>query len=235
MPVAGGRQHSEVRSGWWPRIAQCLQVLSKSQASAQDCARFVMAQLAFWLLGAIDGHAKNFSIFIQPGGGYISTPLYDVLSAWPVIGHGHGKIAWQKAKMAMAVPGTQSRHYHLQKSSVGTGRLWQSGRGLRACGPRCWRCWRSWTPRLSKSMLTCILVCHRVSRSKSTTEHVPKHTVFWLYLIDEVQGFCLDSSLRDSRKLDCWISANWIAGFQQTGLPIFRKLDCWFPATWNTG
>lgn len=98
-----------------PGIAQCLQVLSKSQASAQDCARFVMAQLAFWLLGAIDGHAKNFSIFMQPGGGYIATPLYDVLSAWPVIGHGHGKIAWQKAKMAMAVPGTQSRHYHLQK------------------------------------------------------------------------------------------------------------------------
>lgn len=98
-----------------PGIAQCLQVLSKSQTSAQDRARFVMTQLAFWLLGAIDGHAKNFSIFMQPGGGYIATPLYDVLSAWPVIGNGHGKIAWQKAKMAMAIPGTKSRHYHLQK------------------------------------------------------------------------------------------------------------------------
>lgn len=98
-----------------PGINQCLQILSKSQTAAADSARFVMAQLAFWLLAAIDGHAKNFSVFIQPGGGYVLTPLYDILSAWPVIGHGHGKIAWQKAKMAMAIPGINSRHYHLQK------------------------------------------------------------------------------------------------------------------------
>ena len=26
-------------------------------------------QLVFWLLAAIDGHAKNFSIFLLPGGG----------------------------------------------------------------------------------------------------------------------------------------------------------------------
>lgn len=97
-----------------PGIVDCLQVLAGSQESAADSARFVMAQLAFWLLAAIDGHAKNFSIFIQPGGGYQMTPLYDVLSAWPVIGHGHGKIERQKAKMAMAIPGEKSRHYHLQ-------------------------------------------------------------------------------------------------------------------------
>ncbi len=96
-----------------PGIVDCLQVLAGSQESAADSARFVMSQLAFWLLAAIDGHAKNFSIFIQPGGGYQMTPLYDVLSAWPVIGHGHGKIEWQKAKMAMAIPGAKSRHYHL--------------------------------------------------------------------------------------------------------------------------
>jgi len=40
------------------------------------------------------------------------TPLYDVLSAWPIIGHGHGKIARQRARMAMALPG-RSRHYRL--------------------------------------------------------------------------------------------------------------------------
>ncbi len=96
-----------------PGMWACLQVLAASQQPAQDSARFVMAQLAFWLLGAIDGHAKNFSLFIQPGGGYLLTPLYDVLSAWPLIGHGHGKIARQKAKMAMAVPGERSRHYQL--------------------------------------------------------------------------------------------------------------------------
>lgn len=97
-----------------PGIVACLQVLAGSQESAADSARFVMAQLAFWLLAAIDGHAKNFSIFIQPGGAYQLTPLYDVLSAWPVIGHGHGKIEKQRAKMAMAIPGEKSRQYHLQ-------------------------------------------------------------------------------------------------------------------------
>lgn len=107
-----GRKKYEADGG--PGIVDCLQVLAGSQESAADSARFVMAQLAFWLLAAIDGHAKNFSIFIQPGGAYQLTPLYDVLSAWPVIGHGHGKIERQKAKMAMAMPGEKSRHYHLQ-------------------------------------------------------------------------------------------------------------------------
>ena len=44
------------------------------------------AQLLFFLLAATDGHAKNFSIRILAGGRFQLTPLYDVLSAWPVIG-----------------------------------------------------------------------------------------------------------------------------------------------------
>jgi len=108
-----GRNKYEADGG--PGIVDCLQFLAGSQESAADSARFVMAQLAFWLLAAIDGHAKNFSVFMQPGGAYQLTPLYDVLSAWPVLGHGHGKIERQKAKMAMAIPGEKSRHYHLQK------------------------------------------------------------------------------------------------------------------------
>ncbi|WP_206518639.1 HipA domain-containing protein [Stakelama tenebrarum] len=39
--------------------------------------------IAFWLIGASDGHAKNFSIFLLPGGRFTATPLYDVLSAEP--------------------------------------------------------------------------------------------------------------------------------------------------------
>lgn len=111
----GVASRKKYESDGGPGIVECLQVLAGSQESAADTARFVMAQLAFWLLAAIDGHAKNFSIFIQPGGAYQLTPLYDVLSAWPVIGHGHGRIERQKAKMAMAIPGEKSRHYHLQK------------------------------------------------------------------------------------------------------------------------
>jgi serine/threonine-protein kinase HipA len=95
-----------------PGMLDCLRVLQRSLSPAADSARFVMAQLAFWLLAATDGHAKNFSVFVQPGGGYQLTPLYDVLSAWPIIGHGHGKLARQRAKMAMAMPG-RNRHYRL--------------------------------------------------------------------------------------------------------------------------
>ena len=49
-----------------------------------------------WLLAAIDGHAKNFSTFLTPGG-YRLTPLYDVMSAalYP-------QFLAQKAKLAMS-------------------------------------------------------------------------------------------------------------------------------------
>lgn len=34
-------------------------------------------------MGAADGHAKNFSLFLRPGGRFRLTPFYDVLSAQP--------------------------------------------------------------------------------------------------------------------------------------------------------
>jgi len=46
-------------------------------------AEFLKSIIVFWLLGATDGHAKNFSIFLSPGGGYRLTPLYDIVSAQP--------------------------------------------------------------------------------------------------------------------------------------------------------
>ena len=55
------------------------------------------AQIVFWLLAAIDGHAKNYSIFLTPGG-YKLTPLYDVMSAAP-----YPEFPVQKIKLAMAI------------------------------------------------------------------------------------------------------------------------------------
>ena len=66
------------------------------------------------MLAATDGHAKNFSVFIEPGGRYSLTPLYDILSAYPVMGRGANHIAPNKARMAMAVSG-KNRHYHWSK------------------------------------------------------------------------------------------------------------------------
>ena len=64
----------------------------------------------FWILAAIDGHAKNFSVFLLPGGAYRLTPRYDILSAHPVLGHGRGKLSRHKIRMAMAVSGKKG-HY----------------------------------------------------------------------------------------------------------------------------
>ena len=70
---------------------------------------FYCSQVLFWLLAAIDGHAKNFSLFIEPEGKYRLTPLYDIMSAYPLIAKKQLQI--QKIKMAMALKG-KNNHYH---------------------------------------------------------------------------------------------------------------------------
>ena len=88
-----------------PGVADILRVLDTSSQAVRDKRAFVKAQLIFWLLAATDGHAKNFSIFHERGGTYRLTPFYDVLSAWPVIGHGAGLIDLRRAQLAMALRG----------------------------------------------------------------------------------------------------------------------------------
>lgn len=86
-----------------PGMSMILDKLRGSARASSDRERFLANQLFFWLLAAPDGHAKNFSIFLEQGGAYRLTPLYDILSAWPVIGDGPNKFQWQKVTMAMAV------------------------------------------------------------------------------------------------------------------------------------
>ena len=47
--------------------------------------------------------AKNFSNFLELGGGFRLTPLYDVLSAWPIIGNGPNMVSPRRVKLAMAM------------------------------------------------------------------------------------------------------------------------------------
>lgn len=115
-----------------PGIRQCLDQLAGSNNANHDRAEFVMAQLAFWLLAATDGHAKNFSVALLRGGGFSMTPLYDVLSAWPIIGKGTNKLAYQDAKLAMAMP-AKSKHYKLADIRV---RHWKDLAAT--CGPGVW-------------------------------------------------------------------------------------------------
>jgi len=96
-----------------PGIRQCLSLLAGSSDARKDKATFVRVQLAFWLLAATDGHAKNYSIFLRRGGGYDMTPLYDMLSMWPIIGNGPNLVSAHKARLAMALRG-KNAHYTLQ-------------------------------------------------------------------------------------------------------------------------
>jgi serine/threonine-protein kinase HipA len=93
-----------------PGIQRIMNTLLGSSRAEQDRYDFLKTQILFWMLCAIDGHAKNFSVFIEPGGSYRLTPRYDVLSAFPVLGTGQNKISPLKAKMAMAAEG-KNRHY----------------------------------------------------------------------------------------------------------------------------
>jgi serine/threonine-protein kinase HipA len=93
-----------------PGIPEILAFLLGSRQSLPDRRDFLKTQILFWMLCAIDGHARNFSIFIGRGGAYFLTPRYDVLSAYPLLGHGRNRLAPEKAKMAMAVRG-QGKHY----------------------------------------------------------------------------------------------------------------------------
>jgi serine/threonine-protein kinase HipA len=97
-----------------PGMRRCLTLLQGGEQPDIDRARFLCAHLAFWLLAAIDGHAKNFSIFLSGMESYTLTPLYDVLSAWPIMGTGPNQIRWQRAKLAMAVR-SRNTHYHLRE------------------------------------------------------------------------------------------------------------------------
>ncbi len=92
-----------------PSVPEILEILARSEAADRDRTDFVLAQLAFWLLAATDAHGKNFSIHHLPGGAFRMTPLYDVLSAWPVIGRRANQLPLQDAKLAMAIAG-RNRH-----------------------------------------------------------------------------------------------------------------------------
>lgn len=93
-----------------PGIKEVADLLRNSFDRDRDLDTFFRAQLIFWLLAAGDGHAKNFSLRLLPDMKFHLTPLYDVLSYWPIIGNAPRKIQRQKVRMAMAQRG-KSRHY----------------------------------------------------------------------------------------------------------------------------
>ena len=94
-----------------PGIPAILDLLNGSDDPEGDRHRVLKTLIVFWLIGATDGHAKNFSIFLAPGGRFSATPLYDVISAQPSLDA--GEIRRNRMKLAMAVG--DSRHYAIHE------------------------------------------------------------------------------------------------------------------------
>ena len=95
-----------------PGLQALFKTLRQSENAEQDMHTVMAAQLLFWLLGAPDGHAKNFSVHLLPGGRFQLTKLYDVMSAYPVMGDSPNLWSPFEIKMAMALLG-KNRHYHM--------------------------------------------------------------------------------------------------------------------------
>jgi serine/threonine-protein kinase HipA len=92
-----------------PGIKNILDFLQGSDEPEKDRLSFFRANVIFWLIGATDGHAKNFSVSLFTGGRFRLTPLYDVLTAQPSLDA--RQIRRNQMKLAMAVGNT--RHYRI--------------------------------------------------------------------------------------------------------------------------
>lgn len=90
-----------------PGIRKISDFLKGSDTPEADQAAFFKAQIVFWLLAATDGHAKNFSIRLSPGGRFVLTPLYDIISTQPSLDS--KQIMQNQMKLAMAIG--EKRHY----------------------------------------------------------------------------------------------------------------------------
>ena len=115
-----------------PDLVQILELLKASDTPEEDRKTILKAQMLFWLIGASDGHAKNFSISLRPGGSFALTPLYDILTVQP--SYDAHQMNRSQMKLAMSVgnnnhyrmDGVRSRHFFqtgkaagLSKSAIG--------------------------------------------------------------------------------------------------------------------
>lgn len=94
-----------------PGMADVLALLGGSDTPVEDREVFLKAQIVFWLIGATDGHAKNFSLFLGPGGSYRLTPLYDILTAQGAL----KARQIERKRMRMAMSAGDSRHYRFDR------------------------------------------------------------------------------------------------------------------------
>lgn len=94
-----------------PAVVDIIRLLGASDDPSADQKAFLASQLIFWLIGATDGHAKNFSLFLRPGGGFKLTPLYDVLSVQGAVDRGQ----LNNKSFRLAMSAGRNRHYRIDE------------------------------------------------------------------------------------------------------------------------
>ena len=98
LGVAAGRKY-ELDGG--PGMIRLLGLLEGSVVPEKDRRNFLRAQVVFWLLAAIDGHAKNYSLRLLPGSRFRLAPLYDIVSVQPALTG--GELPADEAMVSLAV------------------------------------------------------------------------------------------------------------------------------------
>ncbi|MBQ2262483.1 MULTISPECIES: type II toxin-antitoxin system HipA family toxin [unclassified Yoonia] len=106
-----------------PSIAQIMELLRESDTPIEDRETFFRTQIFFFLIGASDGHAKNFSLRLGRRGRFKLAPLYDILSIAPVVRA--GRLQRKRYRLAMSVDGHYGideivpRHFEAEGRSAG--------------------------------------------------------------------------------------------------------------------
>ena len=94
-----------------PGMVEVLDRLKASDTPDDDQKAFLKAQVLFWLMGATDGHAKNFSVHLGPYGTFSLTPFYDVLTAQPSL----DARQIERKQMNLAMLAGTGRHYRMDE------------------------------------------------------------------------------------------------------------------------
>jgi len=92
-----------------PGIAQIMELMRESDTPIKDRETFFRAQIFFFLIGASDGHAKNFSLRLGRRGRFSLAPLYDILSVAPIVRT--GRLQRKRYRLAMSIDG----HYGIDE------------------------------------------------------------------------------------------------------------------------
>jgi len=102
--------NKKYQSDQGPSVKDFVSILETSVRRQEDLETLFKSLVVFFVLGAIDGHAKNYSIeYVREG--HQLAPLYDILSLFPALSQ--KEIAVGKYKMALSLG--NSNHYNVSK------------------------------------------------------------------------------------------------------------------------